>query len=350
MQESIPQVPSHSTGPVVSRRTSRKVPAVVQQSGFVQFSQPSRPQRGGGKRGVISGTSDASRKRLARVFACLDWKYLASKGVPVQFATLTTPREYWSKEITVYGARRRFQDALEYRFTPRGYLGAIIRKEYGAKNGMLHYHLIIIGAAVSKAWVEEEWSKALHYEGRVRVDVQDVESAERISKYLVKYCTKAGYEGKIAQEPPGDRAQLASTVPGGSCEGDLSKSHNVEMGYTGGRAWAVWGRKTLPWGEEISVEGDFARGVANRIRRIWRRFRVDTVRKALLKAGPQCKSLQEQINRMSVRQLERLDPFATYLRRSRGEGFVVLLSPELLTRILEHCCEAAIAECCQDEG
>lgn len=326
------------------------VTGIEWQAGRFKFHRTSKEgggQKGGGLRGRVTGMSDASRRRFMGKFASLDFEYLASRSIPIHFLTLTTPVEYWSQGREVYKALRRFRDRLEYCYGSKGYLGAFVRREYGGKRGMLHYHPIVIGCeSLPHAWVESTWSECLRYDGKVRVDVQRPESAERVAKYLCKYVSKVGYEGKL--EGPKAPAEVCVAGSAGALgAAPLSKAHNVGnegQGYTGGRWWYIWGKDTLPWGESIIFVGEFGKAIAKRVRRIFRRWLVEQTRSRLRRSAELLVMDIGKIftDRMSVRQLAKITPFAEYLRRGGG-GYTLFVSPELLQQMVDAACLSYIA-------
>lgn len=295
--------------------------------------------KGGGTRGVIDECSNASRVRLMRRFASLDYEKLGEMGCSFFWVTLTTPQEYWDDVEGVYKALRRFHDRLDYSQRDTGYLGAFVRRELGGKNGALHYHLCIIGGAgITKAWLRENWGECLGYQGEklLQVHVEEVTDAQRISKYMSKYCSKAGYDGKPRQGEPGF-CELASNAgsPAGAESGEigedgsasLTEAHNVGNHYTGGRWWYVWGDKTLPWGEITTLEGLDAEQLAQRLKRIFRRWRV---KMAMERVDRQMKSPHFAFRHFSPKQFRALDHFSEWLRINKGGGFTLLLSPDLM--------------------
>lgn len=326
-------------------------PSVEIQCGRLTFKNPLGGGRvGGGLRGIVKEMSKASRRRLMATFASLDWRELSRQMVPIWFVTLTTPEEYWNDELRVYLAARRFREALEAQFPD--YRGAIVRKERGQRRGMLHYHPIIVGCAdLSRTWLRNTWTKCLEYEGPgdrgtgfVRVDVETVESAERVTKYLSKYCAKAGYHGKIsspaASGEGGDGA--GSCVAGCAApplDGEaLSKAHNVDGTYTGTRWWYIWGRENLPWADVDVLNVPDPRKLAYSLKRIFRRWRLDKVRQGLAKQSGGL--LRRIVEGYSNRQIAKMDLYGEHLRRSCS-GFTFLAGPDLIEQLVE----AAIGVC-----
>lgn len=310
-----------------------KTEGIEVQGGRLTYKRTGPGGPGGGLRGRVKGMSDASRRRLMGVFASLDWGKLIAAAIPFHFVTLTTPEVYWADERGVFKALQRFRKRL-YRGFP-GFLGAFVRRERGAKRGMLHYHLITVGArGLSAAWVQAAWSESLRYEGKVRVDVQLPEDPNRVAKYLSKYCAKVGYDG--AYRPGGG---VPSGGTGSVDPAPLSKAHNWPDGCTGGRWWYVWGKELLPWGVAYTLLGEDGRGIAKRVRRIFRRWRASKVREAYKKKHFGSWEMELFWRRAdwqtSVKRWSSFDRFCTSLGRGGGRGFTLLLSPELLERFLE---------------
>lgn len=343
----------------ISPRVSELQYSVEIQSGRFCFRRTGAvpgKNKGGGTRGAIVECSGASRLRLMQRFASLDYEKLVEMGVSFFWCTLTTPREYWEDVEGVYRALRRFHDRLEYSQRGKGYLGAFVRRELGGLNGALHYHLCIVGGeGITRAWLQEAWTACLRYEGPkpVRVSVEEVTDAYRISKYMSKYCSKAGYEGKprkaeleVCELASQIRASLtAAGVDFGEIESaSLSEAHNVGNAYTGGRWWYVWGDKSLPWGEITTLDGLDAKQLAQRIKRMFRRWRVKlAMERNDRKQGVPGFSFRHH----SPKQFMNEDRFSRWLRTMGGGGFTVLLSPDLMFQFIR---AAAYGVQCQRAG
>lgn len=330
----------HTKCAVVGNDTHDSRPSLEMQSGRFRFKKPIKAgtvRRGGGRRGRVGICTNASRLRFMQKFASLDFSVLELLGVTFFWVTLTTPREYWDREAYVYGALRRFHDRLDYSQADNGYLGAFVRRELGSLNGALHYHLVIVGGkGINVAWLRTAWGECLRYEGQklLRVSCEEVADTERIARYMAKYCSKAGYEGKERTV----RA-LDSASPEPESEGtdgaSLSEAHNVGNtlnGYTGGRWWYVWGASKLPWGETITVVGLDALQIANRLRRIFRRWRAQ-VSMRTMDRKQRCPGMACRY--FVPKQFSRLDGFVKRLRRDRGGGFTVLMSPDLVELMVD---------------
>jgi len=335
---------SHMDGEKLSEFLSEGESGVEWQAGRLTFKKCSGKggHKGGGIRGRVTVMSSESRRRLMGKFASIDFVALAASKTPIHFVTLTTPMEYWTRQKDVYLAVRRFREWMQYNYSHRGYLGGFCRRELGGKRGMLHYHLILFGCdSLAASAVSKAWSAALRYDGRVRVDVQHPESAVRVGKYLSKYCSKVGYEGKTSAPEGATNTLVGAGSPSGA-DAPLSKAHNggnTYESYTGGRWWYVWGEENLPWGESMTFTGDFGKALGNRVRRIFRRWLAEKVRSRWI---ADCKkkglwhspTVRRQVMGFSVKQLTKYDRFAEYLSRGGG-GYSLFASPELLQQMVD---------------
>jgi hypothetical protein len=254
-------------------------PLLELQSGRATFTIPGRAtHRGGGLRGIIQNISEQSRRRLQRLFASIDYDTLAADKTPILFVALTTPREYWSRHTHLAASLERFFDRLEYSFG--GILGlrfAIWRKEAGRKSGAIHFHLVVFGVPYLPAELLRTWWKESLQDTQartIRVHVEPVETPERVARYLGKYCAKVAYDGKEAEVS-------TSIAPDEGGAGDvetsadplsLSKAHILENDSSTGRWWGIRGRANVPWGTVLTFEGDFAKALAKRVRRIFRKW------------------------------------------------------------------------------
>ena len=220
-------------------------------------------RRGGGIRGKVKTFSPQSRARMVEKSLTLDWDVISNDYV-VRFVTLTTPEEYWHRLPFVY----RCLDRMRRLFEDRGASGAFVRKEYGEKRGMLHYHFLVFiprglaggwwpeNSKLPEGWIGAAWRKALGFAERVRVESEKPENWECVKKYVTKYCSKAAYEQ--IKEPFIPDTELAKCD---GVKGSLSKSHNAnkqqempdKSGHNGNRHWYIWGSKRLPWAVKTVV-------------------------------------------------------------------------------------------------
>ncbi len=178
---------------------------------------------GGGKRGVVTGFSSASRRRLMRIIASLE------RGERPMFVTMTYPDIFpgdlarWKRDIDVFGKRL----AREYPLA--GFLWRIEFKERmsGVSRGLIapHFHLLVYGASYRDllGWVPKAWWSVV---GSGNVDhlragtrVEHIYSWGGIMRYVGKYIAKE------EDYPPGWQ----------------------------GRVWGIIGRASLPWAVEVIV-------------------------------------------------------------------------------------------------
>lgn len=178
---------------------------------------------GGGERGMVTGFSSASRRRLMRLIASLE-----RSARPI-FVTLTYPDLFldeaakWKRDLDVFGKR------LARKYPAAGFLWRIEFKERqsGVSTGRVapHFHLLVYGAGyrdllewVSGAW----WEVVSSGDGdhlKVGTRVEHVYSWGGILRYVGKYIAKV-------DEYPADWQ---------------------------GKAWGVIGRKNLPWAVEVVI-------------------------------------------------------------------------------------------------
>lgn len=317
--------------------------SVEVQGGRFSFKVPGAPGRkGGGKRGKVDECSNASRRRLMATFAQLDYEALVSKGSQFHWVTLKTTPEYWDKPLEVLDALERLQARLWYWFGRWGYLGAILRKEYGEKNGMLHFHGVFIGGGMSAAWFREAWCECLGYTGprKNMVHYKETTDPALVAKYMCKYCSKAAYDGRVRHGSSVETPIPEESSTEETCASllDAHNSRNRTNACTGGRWWYVWGKNRLPWAQVVTILQDDARAIAKRVRRIFKRWRIDKLRLATdrkhnspgytFRAG------------WTMKHMARSDRFIEFLRKSAG-GFTILVPPDLLEKMV---CAAVEAE------
>jgi len=179
---------------------------------------------GGGERGMVTGFSSASRRRLMRLIASLE------RGERPIFVTMTYPDVFpdqldkWKRDIDVFGKR------LARRSTQAGFVWRIEFKERksGASVGKLapHFHLLVYGAGYRDllAWVPSAWWGVVGAgdEDHLRVGtrVERIYSWGGIMRYVGKYIAKE-------DDYPADWQ---------------------------GRAWGIVGRSNLPWAVEVIID------------------------------------------------------------------------------------------------
>ena len=292
-------------------------PSVIQQGGMIRFEKPEPGRKAPPvKRGTVGEFSPQSRRRLMRWLASRDWDLLAAKETPIHFITLTTTTEHFARPAFCYRALRRFHDVLA---SQASFLGAVFKREYGSKNGALHYHGVVFGVEPSDfttGHLRDVWTRCMRWTAppgaklsTLIVDVEEVKDAQRVAKYISKYCAKIGYEGMARKQAegtgegapgcPGDRGGAPSPVR------SLSNAHNVgndgntltenyedehdSQGYNGSRYWYVWGDvpegegvEWLPPGDELKPGA--IKKFATRIRRVFRKWREVLWKAAMRKA------------------------------------------------------------------
>lgn len=176
-----------------------------------------------GVRGLVTGFSSASRRRLLRLIASLE-----RSNRPV-FITMTYPDVFppeqgkWKRDLDVFGKR------LVRKFPLAGALWRIEFKERrtGANKGRVapHFHLLVYGGSFRGLleWVSDAWWKVVGSGDKdhlaVGTRVERVWSWGGIMRYVGKYIAKV--------DPyPADWQ---------------------------GKAWGVIGRKRLPWAVEVII-------------------------------------------------------------------------------------------------
>lgn len=177
----------------------------------------------GGERGVVTGFSSPSRRRLMRLIASLE-----RDARPI-FVTMTYPDIFpedlvkWKRDIDVFGKR------LAREHPQAGFLWRIEFKERrsGESQGRVapHFHLLVYGAGYRDllGWVPGAWWAVVgsgdrdHLRAGTRVE--HIYSWGGIMRYVGKYIAKE-------DEYPDDWQ---------------------------GRAWGIIGRANLPWAVEVVI-------------------------------------------------------------------------------------------------
>ncbi len=178
---------------------------------------------GGGERGVVTGFSSASRRRLMRLIASLE------RGERPIFVTMTYPDVFpgelskWKRDIDVFGKR------LARKHPETGFIWRIEFKERksGLSAGKIapHFHLLVYGGGYRDLlkWVPIAWWAVVGSKNedhlRVGTRVERIHSFAGIMRYVGKYIAK---------------------------EDDYPTNWQ-------GRAWGVIGRARLPWAVEIVI-------------------------------------------------------------------------------------------------
>lgn len=190
---------------------------------LVQVKAGSGAVGAGGERGVVTGFSSASRRRLMRLIASLE-----RDARPI-FVTMTYPDIFpddlakWKRDMDVFGKR------LARAYPQAGFLWRIEFKERrsGESQGRTapHFHLLVYGAGYRDllGWVPGAWWAVVgsgdrdHLRAGTRVE--HIYSWGGIMRYVGKYIAKE-------DEYPDDWR---------------------------GKAWGVIGRARLPWAVEVVI-------------------------------------------------------------------------------------------------
>lgn len=223
----------------VGGSTSKLSFGIGEGKGKVQHRHP-QARRGGGPRGKIKAFSRASRLRLLRLTASINWDRFQAKAFSM---TLTYPGSWpkdpatWKKDLDTFGKRLR-------RRYPT--LSAVWRMEF-QERGAPHFHLILflprplrttrsdLRRFVARSW-HEACGKLCDEHLEAGTEVRSISSPTRLNRYA-RYIAKT--------------ERLRADVP------------------DPGRMWGVWGRQHLPVDWEtvrIGVEQ------AIKLRRVLRRL------------------------------------------------------------------------------
>jgi hypothetical protein len=157
----------------------------------------------------------------------VDWNFIYIFFGAVYWCTLTTTVQYWDDEETVFVAFDKLWKRIARRYPEAG---CFIKKEYGARRGMLHYHLILFGIPdkserVVHRWLLTHWQQCLSNEVKI-VDVQRVESLPELVKYVCKYAGK-WTRRKTKDTPQAPRVREVERAGGMS---RLFKAHTSPQG------------------------------------------------------------------------------------------------------------------------
>jgi hypothetical protein len=291
--------------------------------------------------------SEASRRRLQDTLAIVDFDAAQAEGLQVIFGTLTTPPQWWARQLAMKLALDAFMKRLSYRY---GDVGAIIRRELGDRRGMVHFHLIIFCRdKIDNDWAGRAWTECLHNqsgeplpEKMYRVSFEEPRTPEAIARYIGAYCSKAAHAGRGRAERGAPRV-----------DGCLSNSHNSRQAdddevpagggkQTGTRHWYVIGRKNIPWAEAVDVVVDGpeqARAVAAIVRR---RFVSWAMSQAYKKAFRDAESLRAQYlmckNSIGLEQYiaKRYFSMGYGCRIPHRGGFKILWTPAIIEACIFH--------------
>lgn len=136
------------------------------------------------KRSTVKGFSRAARRRMARKLATL------GEAVPI-FVTLTYGAE-WSRNPEDW--KRHLDTWLKCLGRAYPEISGIWRLE-PQKRGAPHYHLLLYGGRIDKAWLSESWARCSEDESPEHVaagtNVQAIRSSNGAAWYCSKYMAKA---------------------------------------------------------------------------------------------------------------------------------------------------------------
>ena len=238
-RESLPINSSHRSH-IESSRTNN-APAVIVEypSGFAYRSyRPSQPPpSGGGRRGLVSGFSQASQRRLRDKLIRVDWNAWAGvKNAPFApsiFLTLTYPDTYPDFWTDYKNHLRMFQKRIVRVFEKRGVsISAVWKLEYQDR-GAPHFHCILffhgrnsphsVRIALLARWCRIAWSEiadngssgsAHEKYGADIIGLYSDGSSSKIMNYILKYLGKDSFV-------PSDNDGVIQT----------------------GRMWGIWNKK-----------------------------------------------------------------------------------------------------------
>jgi hypothetical protein len=196
-----------------------------------------RKNHGGGIRGKITGFSEASRLRLLRLLASIDYTAFEK----VYFASLTYP-DVWPEESKVC---KDYLEAFRKRFMGKFGAFPVVWRLGAQVRGAWHFHLLLllpsaIGSLKElRQYVATSWYEACGKisEGHLLAgtNVEEIRSLKRVD-YVGRY---------------------------------LAKPEELLKGLETGKVWGTWNKKLLPihWATtEVSLEE------AYQIRRVFRRL------------------------------------------------------------------------------
>jgi len=189
------------------------------------------------KRGVVSGFSKSSRKRLRERLMSLDWPQYDA-----YFATLTYHLR-WSADPSDWKAElRAWLKRVKRRWSGRGYIGCLWRLEF-QKRGAPHFHCLLLftrGALPSgrllERWVKHSWSAIVGETGNT--------DHRRHGGHVVK-CRWSG-------KRPDGRGEFTLGSLIGYMVKEMSKVQQNPAGIVG-RVWGIEGDADFVVGEEIEL-------------------------------------------------------------------------------------------------
>jgi len=234
------------------------------QGHLFRLKVPLAGSKGGGQRGSVCTFSARSRKRMLETLARID---LARAGF-VCFVTLTYPDRSGAPSA---GETERDRCTFLKRMR-RGFpdASAVWRREWEPRDtGVFvgvrfpHYHLLYFALPfVHHADLNATWAGVLGWTEYLRTEIRGIESWRQALGYVAKYMAKAG-----ARPAPGSPVGVGAGGPAEPDGGRAAPAGSLVYGtyLTGidgfsltGRAWGVFNRKRIPWGERWHVS--LARG------------------------------------------------------------------------------------------
>lgn len=281
----------NSTSPTSSQ--SPQGACLYHQGRLLQFTRAGAgsPRSGGGPRGKVTAFSAGARRRMLQWLSIVDWPSMVS-AEPAQFVTLTTPPEYWDGPGAVRAPLARFRRRLEYHLAglARPDYVAVWKMERGEKRGMLHFHLLVLGApSLPEAWLRRAWKASLRWssEKDVICAVEACACPERVGKYLAKYVGKATpaqvTSADVRRSP--DNPEVAGAAERDSpCLSHITGEKVEETDKLNGRWWGVWHKEAVKYAE-IAIIGDGSTKSAAVARRIVRRWRQAQLLQSILAAA-----------------------------------------------------------------
>jgi len=210
---------------------------------------PDKPARGG-RRGRVAAFSDASRRRLLRLFARIDYeKHSHHKPLLI---TLTYPDlKIPSHPSQAQAHRRSFLERLRRAFPESS--GIWRREQETRKSGLFpgriapHFHMIIFGVPyIHHDTINQMWREIINCTGYCRTDIQALKSYRHAFSYVSKYVAKIPDE-----ELPADFLIEDS---------DEVEEYRVWLSLVNGaylhagRWWGVFNKDFLPLAEAIILQ------------------------------------------------------------------------------------------------
>lgn len=151
-------------------------------------------------RGAIHGFSRASRLKVLKLIAKIDWEHCRN----VSWISLTYPDEFIH---CGYKARTKHR-YLFFRYLEK-YIGKKVARLWRCefeprKSGehvdswACHYHIHVFDVPwIPKALIADWWGKALGYKGYVHTRIEALTTAKKAARYAAKYAAKPGVPGGL---------------------------------------------------------------------------------------------------------------------------------------------------------